>query len=170
MNARRSGNVRSATRGFSRTCRRWARASVATGRYPHQTGYWENAIPYDGQVPSWMHRLRNAGHKVTAVGKLHFRSTDDDNGFTEEIIPMHIVDGVGQLVGLLRGTGLIDRRDSWIGGGATEECDGDPLPVLGLPASGSPPAVLALKWSRAGSSTSSTSPLAASSATAISPA
>ena len=82
-----------------------ARASVATGRYPHQTGYWENAIPYDGRVPSWMHRLRDVGHEVVAIGKLHFRSTDDDNGFTEEILPMHIVDGVGQVVGLLRGTG-----------------------------------------------------------------
>ena len=82
-----------------------ARASVATGRYPHQTGYWENAIPYDGRVPTWMHRLREVGHEITAIGKLHFRSTKDDNGFTEEILPMHIVDGVGQVVGLLRGTG-----------------------------------------------------------------
>ena len=82
-----------------------ARASVATGRYPHQTGYWENAIPYDGRVPTWMHRLREVGHEITAIGKLHFRSTKDDNGFREEILPMHIVDGVGQVVGLLRGTG-----------------------------------------------------------------
>lgn len=88
-----------------------ARASVATGRYPHQTGYWENSIAYDGRVPSWMHRLRDAGHEVTAIGKLHFRRTEDDNGFTEEIRPMHIAGGVGGLLGLLRGSGEEPRRD-----------------------------------------------------------
>ena len=51
-----------------------------------------------------MHRLRGQGHEVASVRKLHFRSSEDDNGFTEEIIPMHIVDGVGGLVGLLRGS------------------------------------------------------------------
>jgi choline-sulfatase len=29
-----------------------SRASLATGRYPHQTGFWDNAIVYDGSVPS----------------------------------------------------------------------------------------------------------------------
>ena len=65
-----------------------ARAALTTGRYPHQTGYWDNAIVYDGHVPSWMHRLRAAGYDTASVGKLHFRSTEDDNGFGEEIAPM----------------------------------------------------------------------------------
>lgn len=82
-----------------------ARASIATGLYPHQTGYWENSTAYDGRVPTWMHHLRDAGHEVTAIGKLHFRRTEDDNGFTEEIMPMHIVGGIGGLLGLLRGSG-----------------------------------------------------------------
>jgi choline-sulfatase len=68
-----------------------ARASLATGRFPHQTGYWDNAIVYDGRVPSWMHRLRGQGHHVASVGKLHYRSGDDDNGFAEELLPMHIL-------------------------------------------------------------------------------
>lgn len=29
-----------------------SRAALATGRYPHQTGFWDNAIVYDGSVPS----------------------------------------------------------------------------------------------------------------------
>jgi choline-sulfatase len=33
---------------------------------------------------------------------LHFRSTQDDNGFSQEIAPMHIIDGVGGLIMLLR--------------------------------------------------------------------
>jgi choline-sulfatase len=80
-----------------------ARATIATGRYPHQTGFWDNAIAYDGSVPSWHHRLREQGHTVVAVGKLHYRSGEDDNGFTEEIEPMHLHDGKGAIKNLLRG-------------------------------------------------------------------
>ena len=80
-----------------------ARAAMATGRYPHQTGYWDNVMAYDGAIPSWMHRLREQGHHVTAIGKLHYRSSDDDNGFTQEILPMHLHEGKGALKGLLRG-------------------------------------------------------------------
>jgi choline-sulfatase len=79
-----------------------ARASIATGRYPHQIRFWDNAIPYDGSAPSWHHRLREAGHEVTAIGKLHFRSADDDNGFSEEVMPLHVVDGIGDPMGWLR--------------------------------------------------------------------
>ena len=79
-----------------------SRASFHTGRYPHQIRFWDNAIPYDGSVPSWGHRLKNAGHRVTSIGKLHFRSAEDDNGFTEEIMPLHVVDGEGDPLGLIR--------------------------------------------------------------------
>ena len=79
-----------------------ARAAIATGRFPFQTGYWDNAIVYDGRVPSWMHRLRGAGAEVVSVGKLHFRSTADDNGFTQELAPMHILNGKGGVSMLLR--------------------------------------------------------------------
>jgi choline-sulfatase len=80
-----------------------ARAAIATGRFPHQTGFFDNAIVYDGSVPSWMRRLREQGHHVASIGKLHFRSTEDDNGFSEELLPMHILDGKGGIQMLLRG-------------------------------------------------------------------
>ena len=79
-----------------------ARASLATGRYPHEIRFWDNGIAYDGSVLSWHHRLREAGHEVVSIGKLHFRSADDDNGFTEEIMPLHINDGIGDPMGWLR--------------------------------------------------------------------
>jgi choline-sulfatase len=79
-----------------------ARAAIATGRFPFQTGYWDNAIVYDGRCRSWMHRLRDAGADVVSVGKLHFRSSDDDNGFSEELAPMHILNGKGGVSMLLR--------------------------------------------------------------------
>jgi choline-sulfatase len=80
-----------------------ARAALATGRYPHQTGLWDNAIVYDGSVASWMHRLREAGHPVISVGKLHFRESTPANGFSQELLPMHILDGKGGVQMLLRG-------------------------------------------------------------------
>ena len=80
-----------------------SRAAMASGRWPHQTGFWDNAIVYDGRPASWMRRIRDQGHPCVAVGKLHFRSTEDDNGFSEERLPMHILDGRGGVHMLLRG-------------------------------------------------------------------
>ena len=88
-----------------------ARAAFAVGQYIHQIGYWDNADPYDGRIPSWHHRLRDRGHRVVSVGKLHFRSTDDDNGFSEEIVPMNVFERTGDLLGLLRGDDLPARAD-----------------------------------------------------------
>lgn len=79
-----------------------ARAAFATGRYIHEIGFWDNADPYDGSVRSWHHELRDNGHHVVSIGKLHFRSEDDDNGFSEEIVPMHVLDAKGDLLGLAR--------------------------------------------------------------------
>lgn len=79
-----------------------ARASFAVGKYIHQIGYADNADAYDGSIPSWHHKLRNRGHQVVSIGKLHFRTEDEDHGFSEEIIPMHIIEGKGDLMGLVR--------------------------------------------------------------------
>ncbi len=72
-----------------------ARASLATGRYVHEIGNWDNGFPYDGSAPSWGHQLKAHGFRVDSIGKLHFRSAEDDNGFTNEIEPLHVVDGIG---------------------------------------------------------------------------
>ncbi len=81
-----------------------ARASFATGRYVHDHRCWDNAIAYEGKQPSWGHRLMEQGHHVVSIGKLHYASGNDvkRNGFDEEIQPMHIVNGVGDLLGLIR--------------------------------------------------------------------
>lgn len=79
-----------------------ARAAFATGKYVHQIGYWDNADAYDGSLPSWHHRLRERGHRVVSIGKLHFRNAGEDHGFSEEIVPMHVVEGKGDLMGLVR--------------------------------------------------------------------
>lgn len=79
-----------------------ARAAFATGKYIHQIGFWDNADPYDGSVSSWHHHLRDADHQVVSIGKLHFRSDDDDCGFSQSIVPMQVVEGKGDLLGLIR--------------------------------------------------------------------
>ena len=55
-----------------------ARAAFAVGRYVHDIGYWDNADGYDGAIPSWHHLLRERGHKVISIGKLHFRGLPGD--------------------------------------------------------------------------------------------
>jgi choline-sulfatase len=79
-----------------------SRASFQTGRYVHDIRFWDNANPYDGSVPSWAHRLRATGHRVESIGKLHFRSAVDDNGFCQEHMPLHVVEGIGDPIGMLR--------------------------------------------------------------------
>src|SRR5688500_4395506 len=49
-----------------------ARAAFATGQFVHKIRYWDNAIAYDGRVPSWGHRLRAQGNRVTSIGKLNY--------------------------------------------------------------------------------------------------
>jgi len=76
-----------------------ARASIATGRYVHEIGAWDNATPYVGNPPSWGHHLGHAGYQVTTIGKLHYRDADDDTGFPDQRLAMHI-SGRGDLRGI----------------------------------------------------------------------
>ncbi|MDO9437864.1 sulfatase-like hydrolase/transferase [Hydrogenophaga sp.] len=78
-----------------------ARAAFATGRYAHETGYWDNVLAYDGRVPSWGHHLQRTGHHVATMGKLHYTGSDISSGIDEQIVPMHVVDD-GDFYGLMR--------------------------------------------------------------------
>lgn len=79
-----------------------ARGSLITGRYVHQIGCWDNGHPYHGVPPGWAHRLRNRGYHTVSIGKNHYRSVKDDNGFDDELLPMHVRWGIGDLYGMLR--------------------------------------------------------------------
>ena len=79
-----------------------ARAAMQTGRWVHQLGTWSSAEPYDGSPGGWGHRLQKEGRRVVSIGKLHFRSSDDDNGFTEEVVPVHILNGIGFTSSMVR--------------------------------------------------------------------
>jgi choline-sulfatase len=82
-----------------------ARASLFTGEYVHDTGCWDNGHPYHGVPPGWAHRLRDRGYHTVSIGKNHFRSVADDNGFDHELLPMHVRNGIGDLFGMLRTEG-----------------------------------------------------------------
>lgn len=79
-----------------------ARAALATGQHIHKIQYWDNGHPYDGRVKSWHHMLRENGIPTTSIGKLHFRNEKDDTGLARQIIPMHAVEGVGELRGCIK--------------------------------------------------------------------
>ena len=91
-----------------------ARAALATGQYVHRIGNWDNGFPYAGGVKSWMHRLKECGYRVDSIGKLHFRSAEDDNGFCEEIEPLHVVEGIGDPASGIRDGSLIRNSRSGI--------------------------------------------------------
>jgi len=79
-----------------------ARASLATGRYVHEIGYWDNAMGYDGRVPGWGVRLQAAGVRLESIGKLHYANGDLPTGFDRQHHPMHLAEGIGQVWGSVR--------------------------------------------------------------------
>ena len=79
-----------------------ARGAFQAGLRVDQVGCWSSAEPYHGSPPGWGTTLRERGVSVASVGKLHFRSSGDDNGFAPEMLPLHVAEGVGWLPGLLR--------------------------------------------------------------------
>ena len=79
-----------------------ARAAFQSGQYVFQNRCWSNAQPYDGSQGGWAHRLKEEGHETVSIGKLHYRSSADDNGYAREIVPLHVAGGEGWVYGLLR--------------------------------------------------------------------
>lgn len=82
-----------------------ARAAFATGRYPHETGYWDNSMPYTGAPRGWGHALQECHIPVESIGKLHYRSIEDRAGFDIEHIPMHVAGGTGMVWASIRREG-----------------------------------------------------------------
>ncbi len=79
-----------------------ARAGLATGHWTHTTGYWDNAMAYEGRWTSWHHRLSQAGLRVESIGKLHYRREDDPTGFDAQHEAVHIQNGIGLVWGSVR--------------------------------------------------------------------
>ena len=79
-----------------------ARGAFQTGLHVDKVGCWSSAEPYNGFPASFGHVLRDNGVRVASVGKLHFKTSLTDNGFDPELLPLHVVDGIGWMPSLLR--------------------------------------------------------------------
>ena len=79
-----------------------ARAAFQSGRYVYQNRCWSNAQPYCGDPPGWGQRLLAEGCETLSIGKLHYRGSEDDNGFGQELEPLYVRGGEGWVYGLLR--------------------------------------------------------------------
>ncbi|MDB9915935.1 sulfatase-like hydrolase/transferase, partial [Alphaproteobacteria bacterium] len=79
-----------------------SRAILATGRHNAEIGYWDNADPYDGKIPSWGHRAVEGNCDSVSIGKLHFLDDQAPTGFSQQINPLNVVGGIGDLLGLIR--------------------------------------------------------------------
>jgi len=91
-----------------------SRGSMATGMSVNALEVWDNCSPYFGQAPSWGHRMMEEGKRAVSIGKLHYRGTSDSNGFDEENIPMHIIQGVGMLFSICRNPMPTSKIFSWM--------------------------------------------------------
>jgi hypothetical protein len=78
---------------------------------------------YDWKIESWAHQIQKHGPEAVSIGKLHFQQYQLDHGFTKEIFPMHIVEGTGDLLGLVRDElPVMQKFPSYITFVASENC------------------------------------------------
>jgi choline-sulfatase len=76
-----------------------ARASFAVGRYVHDIGYWDNADGTTARFQAGTTRCAPRPSRRLDRQAAFPRPPGDDHGFSEEIVPMHIIDGIGDVKG-----------------------------------------------------------------------
>ena len=78
-----------------------ARVSLASGRYPHNTGVWENKNKYTmpTETPTWMQGLRNAGYATSVFGKTHLHPHTGDLRDREHLLHAYGLDHVDEIAG-----------------------------------------------------------------------
>lgn len=79
-----------------------ARAAIATGLNIHEISAWDNAHPYEGIPKGWAHVATDAGLDTISIGKLHYRSDKIDTGFRRIVLPLHVVEARGDILGSVR--------------------------------------------------------------------
>lgn len=77
-----------------------SRISMATGRYPHNTGIWEN-LKYDlpKNSETWMQRVQEAGYRTCLIGKSHLHRHQGDLRNREDYIQAYGFEDVNEIPG-----------------------------------------------------------------------
>jgi arylsulfatase len=77
-----------------------ARLSLATGRYPHNTGVWDNC-PFElpEGTPTWMAAIRNAGYRTSLFGKAALHRRGPDIRKFEHVLNSYGLDDVDEIRG-----------------------------------------------------------------------
>ena len=62
--------------------------SLATGRYPHNHGVWQNRNDYTlpSNMPTWMQAVRNVGYATSVFGKTHLHPHKGDLRKREHLV------------------------------------------------------------------------------------
>ena len=77
-----------------------ARVSLATGRYPHDTGVWRNtAHTLSPKAPTWMRAVRDAGYSTSLFGKTHLHPHRGDLRDREALVRAWGLDHVDEIAG-----------------------------------------------------------------------
>ncbi|MCW2766482.1 MAG: hypothetical protein JWO11_2441 [Nocardioides sp.] len=78
-----------------------ARVSLATGRYPHNHGVWQNQNKYTmpTETPTWMQGLRSAGYATSVFGKTHLHPHNGDLRDREHLVRAYGLDHVDEIAG-----------------------------------------------------------------------
>jgi arylsulfatase len=77
-----------------------ARISLATGRYPHNTGVWDNC-PFElpEGTPTWMAAIRAAGYRTSLFGKTALHRRGPDIRKFEHVLNSYGLDDVDEIRG-----------------------------------------------------------------------
>lgn len=66
-----------------------SRMAMLTGRYPHETGVWENDHILDSAIPTFAHAMGAAGYRPALVGRMHSVGPDQLHGYAERYVGDH---------------------------------------------------------------------------------
>ena len=109
-----------------------ARASLATGRYPHQHGVQANRPWTLPDRPTWMRAVKDAGYATSVFGKTHLHPHRGDLRDRADVLHRQGFDHVDEIAGPRASTrcrsGL---TDLWEQAGVREAYDADLLDRLG---------------------------------------
>jgi arylsulfatase len=98
-----------------------ARVAMATGRYSHNTGVWQN-ISYNlpPETPTWMQVIRDAGYRTSVFGKTHLHQHSGDLREREHLMRAYGLEVVDEIGGPRASTRLMshmtamwERRGLW---------------------------------------------------------